>query len=153
MYADTFIHTDHEYWPCNPITPDEPHADFPPPTGNAFLCRGAQFEDNANNVQQFKAGQVVQMKALIPIPHAGPMNVSVVSTATNAVIAGPLISFDVYADESLAALPPNNTDFSVTMPNITAAACGQAGQCVLQWFWFGTNAKQTYESCVDFVMV
>jgi hypothetical protein len=23
---------------------------------------------------------------------------------------------------------------------------------VLQWFWFGTAADQTYESCVDFVV-
>lgn len=104
-------------------------------------------------MQQFKAGQVVNMKAILPIPHVGPMNVSIVDTATNTIVAGPLISFDVYADESLAALPANNTDFSVTMPNVTAGACGVAGQCVMQWFWFGTNAKQTYESCVDFVMV
>lgn len=149
--------------------------DTNPASGNAFLCRGAQFEDNANNVQQFKAGQVVPMTALIPIPHVGPMNVSIVDTTTNKAISGPLISFDVYADESLAQvsyapsvplrrdvirlirentqLPPNNTAFSVTMPNITAGACNVAGKCVLQWFWFGTNAKQTYESCVDFVMV
>lgn len=104
-------------------------------------------------MQQFRAGQVVRMKAAIPIPHAGPMNVSIVNTSSNAAVGGPLLSFDVYADESLAALPPNNTDFSVTMPNVTAGACAAAGECVLQWFWFGTNAKQTYESCVDFVMV
>lgn len=121
--------------------------------GNAFLCRGAQFEDNANNVQQFQAGQVVPMKAAIPIPHVGPMNVSIVDTATNTVLGAPLISFDVYADESLAALPANNTAFSVTMPNVTAGACAVAGECVLQWFWFGEKALQTYESCVDFVMV
>ncbi|KAJ4414717.1 hypothetical protein N0V82_007769 [Gnomoniopsis sp. IMI 355080] len=120
---------------------------------NAFLCRGAQFEDNANNVQQFQAGQVVDMEAIIPIPHVGPMNVSIVKTATNTVLGSPLISFDVYADESLAALPPNNTAFSVTMPNVTAGDCAVAGDCVLQWFWFGEKALQTYESCVDFVMV
>lgn len=104
-------------------------------------------------MQQFQAGQVVPMTAIIPIPHVGPMNVSIVNAATNTVLAGPLISFDVYADESLAVLPPNNTAFSVTMPTMPAGACAVAGQCVLQWFWFGTNAKQTYESCVDFVMV
>lgn len=93
------------------------------------------------------------MTAILPIPHAGPMNVSIVDTATNTVLGSPLISFDVYADESLAELPANNTDFSVTMPtDLAATACTQAGECVMQWFWFGTNAKQTYESCVDFVM-
>lgn len=125
------------------------------------------------------------MTAILPIPHAGPMNVSIVKTATNTVLAGPLISFDVYADEALPELPANNTQFSITIPaslgsaaagakhrRVAAAAaadtngttlataaaaaegdCTQAGDCVLQWFWFGTNAKQTYESCVDFVMV
>lgn len=24
---------------------------------------------------------------------------------------------------------------------------------VLQWWWYGTGAKQTYESCVDFQVV
>lgn len=94
------------------------------------------------------------MKAALPIPHVGPMNVSVVQTATNTVLGEPLISFDVYADESLAQLPANNTAFSVTMPDLTASgACAVAGECVLQWFWFGEKALQTYESCVDFVMV
>lgn len=94
------------------------------------------------------------MEAFLPIPHAGPMNTSIVDTATNTVVGQPLISFDVYADESLAQLPDNNTDFSVTMPtDLPATQCAVAGECVLQWFWFGTNAKQTYESCVDFVMV
>lgn len=93
------------------------------------------------------------MKASLPIPHVGPMNVSIVDTATNTVVAGPLISFDVYADESLAVLPANNTDFSVTMPALEAGSCAVAGECVLQWFWFGEKALQTYESCVDFVMV
>ncbi|KAL1871897.1 hypothetical protein Daus18300_004531 [Diaporthe australafricana] len=121
---------------------------------NLGLCRGAVFEDNAEQVQQFTPGQVVDMTALIPIPHAGPMNTSIVDTATNTVVGAPLISFDVYADENLAQLPANNTAFSVTMPaNLSATKCAVAGECVLQWFWFGTNAQQTYESCVDFVMV
>ncbi|GKT83694.1 chitin binding protein [Colletotrichum tofieldiae] len=86
-------------------------------------------------------------------PHEGPMNVSIVDTATNKAIGEPLIVFDSYADEKLAQLPANNTNFDITMPSaLPAGACAQAGQCVVQWFWFGTSAKQTYESCVDFVM-
>lgn len=81
------------------------------------------------------------------------MNVSIVKTATNQVLGQPLIVFDSYADESLATLPPNNTAFSVTMPtNLAATDCAVPDDCVLQWFWFGTGAQQTYESCVDFVM-
>lgn len=36
--------------------------------------------------------------------------------------------------------------------NLAAGDCRVAGECVLQWFWFGTGARQTYESCVDFVV-
>ncbi|TVY71281.1 hypothetical protein LSUE1_G007983 [Lachnellula suecica] len=119
---------------------------------NVFLCKGLQFADNTANVQTFEPGQVVNMLASIPIPHEGPMNVSVINTKTNAAIGAPLISFASYADESLAALPANNTNFNVTIPNTLGSACSVAGDCVLQWFWFGTGAKQTYESCVDMVV-
>ncbi|KAK1984429.1 hypothetical protein LZ30DRAFT_586236 [Colletotrichum cereale] len=125
----------------------------PPATCQVDLCRGAKFADNKANVQIFTPGQVVNMKAAIPIPHEGPMNCSIVDTATNKVIGEPLIVFDTYADEKLAQLPANNTDFDITMPtNLPAGKCAKAGECVVQWFWFGTSAKQTYESCVDFVM-
>lgn len=83
---------------------------------------------------------------------------SVVNTLTNSVIGLPLLVFDSYADENLAELPANNTAFSVTLPGAgenaeLEEACSQAGNCVLQWFWFGEAAQQTYESCVDFVLV
>ncbi|KIW01839.1 uncharacterized protein PV09_06689 [Verruconis gallopava] len=116
------------------------------------LCRGATFEDNRANVQTYSAGQTIRMLAQLPIPHEGPMNVSIVDTSTNTVIGEPLIEFASYADENLPALPANNTDFSVTMPQLADGQCAQAGQCTIQWFWFGTKAQQTYESCVDFVM-
>ena len=64
-----------------------------------------------------------------------------------------LLVFDSYADENLAQLPLNNTQFSVAMPtDLPAGQCTQPGECTMQWFWFGTNAQQTYENCVDFVM-
>ncbi|EKD16061.1 uncharacterized protein L3040_003501 [Drepanopeziza brunnea f. sp. 'multigermtubi'] len=126
--------------------------DTDPAGCNVFLCRGQQFADNKANVQNYTAGQVVNMRAVLPIPHEGPMNVSIVDTATNRVIGAPLISFDSYADESLAELPANNTNFNVTVPSDMGTNCTEAGACVMQWFWFGTSAKQTYESCVDFMM-
>ncbi|CAI4213435.1 unnamed protein product [Parascedosporium putredinis] len=119
---------------------------------NLFLCRGATFDDNVDRVQTFTAGQVVDFTAILPIPHEGPCNVSVVDTTTNSVIGDPLIEFESYADEALAQLPANNTAFSVTIPQLAAGQCAVAGQCVLQWFWFGTGAQQTYESCIDFVV-
>ena len=112
--------------------------------------------DNQDRVQTSQPGQLINMTAQIPISHEGPMNVSIVSTANNSILAtgANLIVFDSYADEKLAVLPANNTAFSVTIPiDLAEDACLVAGDCVLQWFWFGTNAKQTYESCVDFVVV
>ncbi|KAH6671018.1 hypothetical protein B0J14DRAFT_484903 [Halenospora varia] len=119
---------------------------------NVFLCKGLQFADNTANVQTFQPGQVVNMLATIPIPHEGPMNVSVINTATNTAIGAPLISFVSYADEALPTLPANNTNFNVTIPTTLGSTCSVAGTCVLQWFWFGTGAQQTYESCVDMVV-
>ena len=116
------------------------------------LCRGNKFEDNVANVQSFSAGQTIPIKATLPIPHAGPMNVSIIDTATNRAIGAPLIEDPNYADETLAQLPANNTDFSVTMPQLADGQCTQPGECTMQWFWFGTRAQQTYEACVDFVM-
>ncbi|KJZ72446.1 hypothetical protein HIM_08115 [Hirsutella minnesotensis 3608] len=124
----------------------------PSPSCNLFLCRGAQFEDNQDAVQKFTPGQTINFKADLSIPHEGPCNVSVVDTATNKIVGDPLITFDSYADEKLPQLPANNTNFDVTMPNVPAGQCTKPGECVLQWFWFGTDAKQTYESCVDFVV-
>lgn len=34
-----------------------------------FLCKGLQFADNTANVQAFTPGQVVNMRAILPIPH------------------------------------------------------------------------------------
>jgi len=58
------------------------------------------------------------------------MNVSVIDTATNQAIGDPLIVFDSYADESLAQLPANNTNFNVTIPTTLGDQCGVAGACV-----------------------
>lgn len=97
---------------------------------NVFLCKGLQFADNTANVQTFQPGQVVNMLATIPIPHEGPMNVSVINTATNTAIGAPLISFVSYADEALPTLPANNTNFNVTIPTTLGSTCSVAGTCV-----------------------
>jgi hypothetical protein len=121
------------------------------PDCNIFLCKGTQFQDNQDNVQSFASGDVVNFLAQLPIPHEGPANVSIIDTATNTVIGQPLIEFDSYADEALAQLPANNTNFNVTVPDL-AGKCVTPGECTMQWFWFGTAADQTYENCVDFVI-
>ncbi len=104
--------------------------DFDESVCNVFLCKGMQFSDNIANVQTFVPGQVVNMRASIPIPHEGPMNVSVVDTASNSAMGLPLIVFDSYADEKLPALPANNTNFNVTIPTNLGNSCSVAGDCV-----------------------
>ncbi|KAI3337437.1 hypothetical protein HD806DRAFT_39331 [Xylariaceae sp. AK1471] len=123
---------------------------------NLWLCRGVQFADNAANVQSYKPGQVVNVKIALSIPHVGSANVSVVDTKTNAIIGQPLLSWSKgYADEKQFygnTLPANQTDFNVTIPTTLESKCATAGDCVIQWWWYGTGARQTYESCIDFTV-
>lgn len=124
--------------------------DFNAAECNLSLCKGLQFSDNSANVQKFTAGQVVPMTVQIKAPHTGDANVSVVNTQTNSVIGTPMIEWPVYASNS-ASIPANNTDFSITMPDV-GSQCATAGDCVVQWWWDSRSADQTYMSCVDFTM-
>lgn len=124
--------------------------DFDPAACDVSLCKGLQFEDNANNVQQFSAGQTVPITVDIRAKHTGTCNVSIVDTAANKMISEQMVFFPMYASTS-SEIPKNQTQFDVTMPDV-AAQCGMAGQCVMQWWWDSPDAKQTYMSCVDFTM-
>ncbi|KAI1116197.1 hypothetical protein F5Y14DRAFT_89822 [Nemania sp. NC0429] len=123
---------------------------------NLWLCRGVQFADNAANVQAYAPGQVVAVKVALTIPHAGSANVSVVDTKTNTVVGQPLLTWPAgYADERQYygnTLPANQTSFNVTIPTTLGARCATAGDCVIQWWWYGKGARQTYESCIDFTV-
>ncbi|KAH8166992.1 hypothetical protein CIB48_g1224 [Xylaria polymorpha] len=123
---------------------------------NLWLCRGVQFGDNAANVQAYAPGQVVEVKIALTIPHVGSANVSVIETKTNAVLGQPLLSWPAgYADEKQfygKTLPANQTDFNITIPTTLGGKCATAGDCVIQWWWYGTGARQTYESCIDFTV-
>lgn len=103
-------------------------------------------------VSVFRPGQIVPMTIELNILHGGPANISIVKTATNTVLGPPLIFFDDYGNRDLPALPPNNTNFAVTIPtNLADTDCRVAGDCVLQWFWTTIDA-QTYVGCSDFVL-
>lgn len=93
------------------------------------------------------------MNIELKILHGGPANISIVKTANNGTLLGPpLISFDDYGNRNLPALPPNNTNFAVTIPtNLADTDCRLAGDCVLQWFW-STIDNQTYVGCSDFIL-
>ncbi|KDQ56222.1 hypothetical protein JAAARDRAFT_305591 [Jaapia argillacea MUCL 33604] len=113
-----------------------------------YLCKGLQFSDNTANVQHYPANTVVPITIDLRAPHTGVANVSVVATATNKVIAGPLISFNPAYSVS-TPIPANQTSFSVTIPSLSGQ-CGTAGACVIQWWWDARSIDQTYMSCVDF---
>ncbi|CVK88214.1 uncharacterized protein FMAN_05061 [Fusarium mangiferae] len=117
---------------------------------NLWLCKGFQFDDNKDNVQSYKLGEKIDFDVNIAAPHTGYANVSVVKTSTDKMIGEPLIEFENYAAN--AGLNPNNTAFSVTLPESLGGECTKAGDCVLQWFWDAPDIDQTYESCVDFVV-
>ncbi|KAE8414263.1 hypothetical protein BDV36DRAFT_303517 [Aspergillus pseudocaelatus] len=117
---------------------------------NAFLCRGYQFEDNTDNVQVLKAGEVLYFHInLIAGHHPGYANVSIVNTATNEIIGEPLRSWDNWPDH-LSGPPRDDIDYNVTIPDSLGSTCSQAGNCVIQWYWYASGNKQTYESCHDF---
>ena len=43
-------------------------------------------------------------------------------------------------------------DFNITIPDTLSSACDVAGKCAIQWYWWASKNKQTYESCVDFYL-
>ncbi|KAK8060970.1 hypothetical protein PG996_010900 [Apiospora saccharicola] len=119
---------------------------------NAYLCRGYQLEDNLENVQSVKAGDVIDFHiALIAGHHPGYANVSVVDLTTNRVLGEPLRYWADWPD-STSGPPRNDIDFNVTIPETLSSACDMAGKCAIQWYWWASKNKQTYESCVDFYM-
>ncbi|CAA9957147.1 Chitin-binding domain protein [Pyrenophora teres f. maculata] len=120
---------------------------------NLFLCKGLQFADNpSNHTQMWTAGQVVPIKVWIRVPHEGSANVSIVDTKTNTIVGEMLKVWESgYAPGSKESdVPVDQKEFTVTVPEGLEERCKCAGDCVLQWWWFGDSAKQTYESCVDF---
>ncbi|KAJ6546655.1 hypothetical protein DFH09DRAFT_927047 [Mycena vulgaris] len=115
-----------------------------------FFCRGYQLEDNVKNTRVYAPGSMVPFHVDLEAHHTGWANVSVVNLVTQTPIAR-LFSWAVYANDTLGPpdWPANETDFSVTIPNL-GTQCATAGTCAIQWWWFGSKVKQTYESCVDF---
>ncbi|KAL4930331.1 uncharacterized protein BDV17DRAFT_289940 [Aspergillus undulatus] len=117
---------------------------------NAYLCRGYQFEDNSDNVLVVTAGEVLYFHIdLIAGHHPGYANVSVVDTATNEIIGEPLRSWDDWPNH-LSGPPRDDIDYNVTIPDTLGSSCSEAGNCVIQWYWYASGNEQTYESCNDF---
>lgn len=112
-----------------------------------WLCKGYKYADNTANVQSYSAGDKVSITVDIRAPHTGVANVSIVSTSSNTVIGDALMSWDVYASNSVT-IPANNTNFDITIPSDLGSQCSTAGDCVIQWYWNAASIDQTYESCM-----
>ncbi|EEH07473.1 conserved hypothetical protein [Histoplasma capsulatum G186AR] len=124
---------------------------YNPKLCNLWLCRGYQFQDNADHVFEYKPGDKVPIEVFIRVPHLGYANVSVVDTMKNEVVGEPLKAWKEYADPAkFPNLPEDQVKFSVTVPDLMGK-CAKPGRCVIQWYWLG--AKQTYESCIDFTQM
>lgn len=102
---------------------------YKPADCNLWLCRGLQGADNLANVQSYTVGQKVPIDVYIRIKHYGTANVSVVDTKTNTIVGKELLSWANYADERLASMPANNTQFEVVIPDL-GGKCTAAGDCV-----------------------
>ncbi|CAD6442136.1 1e31825c-585b-47cd-9acf-768d0dab139a [Sclerotinia trifoliorum] len=117
---------------------------------NIWQCKGYKFADNKDKVQSWTAGQVVPFQFDVAAPHTGTANVSIVSTADNKVLKQ-LLYYDVFASTA-TGVKPNQTSFSITIPQDLGDQCTVAGACVVQHFWDARSIDQTYESCVDFTV-
>lgn len=126
-------------------------SDFDEAACNIWQCKGMKYDDNTANVQSYQAGQKVPMVANIAAPHTGVANVSIVDTASGAVIGEPLISWTDYASTA-TGVTEDETNFDITIPSDLGSQCSEAGACVLQWWWDARSIDQTYESCVDFTV-
>ncbi|CAI6091756.1 unnamed protein product [Clonostachys chloroleuca] len=116
---------------------------------NPYLCRGYQFEDNTDNVRSVQAGDVIHFHVdLIAGHRPGYANTSIIDTATNTVIGEPLRSWDEWPGQNTGS-DREDINFNVTIPAGLEETCGEAGKCVIQWYWYATKNKQTYESCLD----
>ncbi|KAK8119999.1 uncharacterized protein PG998_004625 [Apiospora kogelbergensis] len=122
---------------------------------NAYLCRGYQLEDNLESVQAVKAGGVIDFHIDLIAGHHPGYAVStfkvVVDLSTNQVIGEPLRYWADWPD-STSRPPRNDIDFNITIPETLSSACDVAGKCAIQWYWWASKNKQTYESCVDFYL-
>jgi hypothetical protein len=126
-------------------------ADYDAAKCNIWTCKGMQFDDNKDNVQSWTAGQKVPMTVNIAAPHTGVANISIIDTATNAIIGKPLLSWGVYASTARTAVA-NESTFDITIPSDLGSKCSTAGACTLQWWWDAREVDQTYEACVDFTV-
>lgn len=113
---------------------------------NIALCKGLQLEDNLDNVQKYKPGEVVTFTVWTRIPHRGWASVAIVDAMTpypNLLVGKPLLSFETssvsgYSHELEAEMDedvrvemaPVDMEFNVTIPTDLGDRCAKPGDCV-----------------------
>ncbi|KUJ12220.1 uncharacterized protein LY89DRAFT_653974 [Mollisia scopiformis] len=128
------------------VTSKDYHAD----KCNLLLCKGLQLEDNEKNVQTWSPGEEVVLKVWTRIPHVGWWSVGIVDAGSLLLVGGG--SVWGFLRTKVEANMMVDFEIEVVIPKVFPR-CAVPGDCVLQWTWFGRVVKQTYESCVDFVVV
>ncbi|PVH96736.1 hypothetical protein DM02DRAFT_534656 [Periconia macrospinosa] len=130
-------------------------ADYDASKCQLFLCKGLQYEDNTAGVQTYTAGQVVPISVSMRIPHLGSANVTIVDTRTDTVVGDLLKNWpEGYSPgKKEEDIPIEQRQFNITIPEGLEETCGEAGNCVIQWWWLYDARPiivETFESCIDF---
>ncbi|CZR59506.1 uncharacterized protein PAC_09398 [Phialocephala subalpina] len=140
--------------------------DYNPSKCNILLCKGLQLEDNTKNVQHWVPGQKVKLSIWTRIPHIGWWSVGIVDSQSMLLVGGEALKTGETGSVSGFEVPGEHEgiyddemdeemmiDFEIDfeIPKVFPR-CVNPGDCVLQWTWFGRVVKQTYESCIDFVV-
>lgn len=42
--------------------------------------------------------------------------------------------------------------YNVTIPDTISETCPEAGDRLIQWYWYASGNEQTYQSCHDFAL-
>ncbi|EAQ92029.1 hypothetical protein CHGG_00264 [Chaetomium globosum CBS 148.51] len=120
---------------------------------NAYVCRGYQYKDNEASLHTFQAGDIVDFHIVLVAGHRpGYANVSVIDPVNNVVLGSPLKTWEEWPINSTNPIQ-DDVDFNITIPERLASICTEGGKCAIQWYWYAIRGSQTYESCVDFVIV
>ncbi|KAF2446743.1 hypothetical protein P171DRAFT_441987 [Karstenula rhodostoma CBS 690.94] len=119
------------------------------PYSTLSLPMGYQWGDNTGRVKAYAAGEVVPFYVDLVAAHKpGWANVSVVDLKTNKAVGTPVKVWSVWPDNVSGG--GDDVDFNVTIPSTLGSTCDVGGKCALQWYWWSSSNKQTYEGCVDF---
>ncbi|RPA72332.1 hypothetical protein BJ508DRAFT_244891 [Ascobolus immersus RN42] len=134
--------------PYGPIQLWQSVMENPTPACDFSSCKSLKLADSPAPLA-WAPGSVVPIQIDIKARHTGYAKVEIIDLKTGLAKGKPLFYWEVYAGSTEAPPAANETDFSVTIPEVHG--CEKAGDCALQWWVSAAETTQTYVSCVDFV--